>query len=119
MADTNAQGDTVMNRGKTDTGQNTPYVAQPWERNLMENEPVTSLADSGLGGSMPWEDTTIHDSWNKTISAVPGAVSQVGKWPVGGSDIHERSTNGNPHDLGTGLSRLHLGGEVDHGGSYY
>lgn len=124
MADTNTQGDTVVDaqKGRTSSGQTTPYVADPWERgmSLMENEPVTSLSASGLEGSMPWEDTTIHASWNDTISAVPGAVSQVGKWPISGAAIHGRGAGmQNEKDLGTGESRLHLGGEVDNGGAYY
>ncbi len=83
---------------------------------LMENEPTTSQADSGLMG-MSWTDTNAQVCG--TISAVPGPVSQVGRWPIGG-EIHGRLAGmQNEKNLGPGAERKHLDGEVDHGGVYY
>lgn len=120
MADTSTQGDTVMNRGTTGAGQEGAVIAQPWDRGMsvMENEPVTSLAASGMEDSPPWTQYNRQDT--PVISAVPGPVAQVGRWPVSGSDIHGRGSGmQNEKDLGTGAGRAHLPGEVSNGGSYY
>lgn len=120
MGDTTTQGDTVMNRGTTGAGQEGAPLAQPWDRGfkVLENEPVTSPAASGLEDSPPW--TQYNSQPSPTISAVPGPVAQVGRWPVSGSDIHGRlATMQNEKDLGTGAERAHFPGEVSNGGSYY
>lgn len=120
MADTSTQGDTVMNRGTTGAGSEGAYTAKPWDRGLsvLENEPVTSLAASGLEDSPPWTQYNSQPSPN--ISAVPGPVSQVGRWPIPGSSIHGRLAGmQNEKDLGTGAERGRIPGEVSNGGSYY
>ena len=119
-ASTETSGDTILSpqKGTTGTGQESSPMAPLWERglSLMENEPTTSQADSGLMG-MSWTDTNAQETG--TISAVPGPVSQVGRWPIGG-EIHGRlAGQQNEKNLGPGAERKHLDGEVDHGGVYY
>lgn len=114
-------GDTILSpqKGTTGTGQDSSPMADIWQRglSLMENEPVTSLSDSGLMG-MSWTDQCAQPT--PTISAVPGPVAQVGRWPISGANIHGRGSGmQNEKDLGPGGERKHLDGEVDNGGTYY
>lgn len=111
MPDNSTQADNIVDaqKGKTGTGFEPAFVAQPWDRGLsvMDNEPTTGLADSG----MPWSDnswtrTVLHPDNGETLSAGPGTASTLGPWPIAGAEIHGRGAKyQNEKDLGPGASK--------------
>jgi hypothetical protein len=111
MADNTPQGDQINSaqQGKTGEGFVTPYVASPWDRamSVMDNEPTTGLADSGMPwGGNAWQTTSLHASSGSTLTgAGPGTSATLGSWPVTG-EVHGRKASEQAEKfLGEGLGR--------------
>ena len=111
MADNTPQGDQINSaqQGKTGEGFNAPYVAQPWDRAMavMDNEPVTGLADDGMPWSgNAWQTTSLHSTSGTTMSgAGPGTAATFGSWPIT-SEVHGRKSSEQAEkNLGEGSGR--------------